>query len=287
MTEPTLRSRLMEEFDSLPRQIRLAAQWILDNPRDVALLSMREQARKAGVAPASMTRLAQRMGFDGYEELRDVHAERIRRGETEFSSKAEALVARRKSEGDGALAFDLADTLGRHMQALAGPATREAVTDAARVLADARRIYVLGFRSSYPVACHFAYVCSLAGRDARLLDGPGATGADKMRGAGSADAMLAVSVKPYTRAAVELVDYGLGRGLGVVALTDSEVSPLVRRARTSIIVPTGSPSFFHTMTPAFATAEALAAILAASAGDEALEAVRQMEQQFHDLSTHV
>jgi DNA-binding MurR/RpiR family transcriptional regulator len=173
------------------------------------------------------------------------------------------------------------------METLAAPAILDAVTAAAGLLSRARRVYVLGFRSSYPVACHFAYVHSLAGGDARLLDAPGGTGADRLRGAGRDDAMLAISVKPYTRAAVELVDYALTRDLAVVALTDSPVSPLVGRARTAIIVPTTSPSFFHTMTPAFATAEALAAMLAAAAGEAALSAVREMEHQFDDLSTHI
>src|SRR5690606_24333350 len=131
MSDPSLRARLMAEFDSMPRQIRTAAQWVVDNPRDVALLSMREQAKKAGVTPASMTRLAQRMGFEGYDGLRDVYAERIRRGEAEFSSKAEALVARRTSEGDAALALDLADTLGRHMLRLADPDMIDSVKEAA------------------------------------------------------------------------------------------------------------------------------------------------------------
>ena len=88
MSEPAFRSRLLEAYQAMPRQLRAAAQWVLDNPRDVALLTMREQARRAGVTPASMTRLAQRMGLDGYEDLRALHAESLRRGETEFSDKA-------------------------------------------------------------------------------------------------------------------------------------------------------------------------------------------------------
>jgi hypothetical protein len=83
-----------------------------------------------------------------------------------------------------------------------------------------------------------------------------------LREAKEGDALLAVSVKPYTRAAIELVDYAAAKGLEVVAITDSVVSPLVARARAAIVVPTESPSFFHTMTPAFAVAEALAAMLA-------------------------
>ncbi|MBN9044593.1 MAG: MurR/RpiR family transcriptional regulator [Rhizobiales bacterium] len=287
MLETAFRSRLLESFGTMPRQLRAAAQWVLDNPRDVALLSMREQAKRAGVLPASMTRLAQRMGFDGYDDLRDLYAEGLRRGETEFSGKAEALVARRRQGGDGALAVDLAETLERHMAALCRPDALDAVTAAATALAGAGRIYVLGYRSSYPVACHFAYVYGLAGGSVLLLDGPGGTGSDALREAKKGDALLAVSVKPYTRAAVELADYALDMGLDIVAITDSVVSPLVARARASVIVPTESPSFFHTMAPAFAVAEALAAMLAASAGERALEAVRAMERQFENLSTHV
>jgi DNA-binding MurR/RpiR family transcriptional regulator len=287
MLEPAFRSRLLEAYEAMPRQLRAAAQWVLDNPRDVALLSMREQAKRAGVTPASMTRLAQRMGFDGYEGLRALYAERLRRGETEFSGKAEALVARRRQDGDGALAFDLAETLERHMAGLCRPDALDAVTEAATVLARARRVHVLGYRSSYPVACHFAYVYGLAGGSVRLLDGPGGTGPDALREATGDDVLLAVSVKPYTRAAVELADYAVTLGLPVVTITDSVVSPLVARARAAIIVPTESPSFFHTMAPAFAAAEALAAILAATAGESALDAVRAMERQFESLSTHI
>jgi DNA-binding MurR/RpiR family transcriptional regulator len=173
------------------------------------------------------------------------------------------------------------------MAALCRPAALDAVTAAVATLAGARHIHVLGYRSSYPVACHFAYVYGLAGGSVRLLDGPGGTGPDALREAAKGDVLLAVSVKPYTRAAVELVDYALTMGLDVVAITDSVVSPLVARARAAIVVPTDSPSFFHTMTPAFAVAEALAAMLAASAGESALDAVRAMERQFESLSTHI
>ena len=158
MLESAFRSRLLEAYQAMPRQLRAAAQWVLDNPRDVALLTMREQARRAGVSQASMTRLAQRMGLEGYEDLRGLYAERLRRGETEFSEKAGALVERRRQEGDGALAFDLIETLERHLASLCRPSALEELTEAAAVLAAAGRVHALGFRSSYTVGYHFAFV---------------------------------------------------------------------------------------------------------------------------------
>lgn len=58
-----LEKRIVHAFDALSGQLRIAARYVLDRPRDVALLSMREQARQAEVQPATMTRLAKHLGL--------------------------------------------------------------------------------------------------------------------------------------------------------------------------------------------------------------------------------
>jgi DNA-binding MurR/RpiR family transcriptional regulator len=283
-----LQADLLAAFDRIPKQLQSAARWTLDHPEDVALLTVREQAKRAGVVPATMTRLAQRLGFDGFDAVRDLYAENLRRrASSVFSPKAEALVARRKATGEASLAHDLVDTLVHQLAGLAGPAALGRLAAAVEVLAKARRVFVLGARSCYPVAFHFAYVFGLAGGAVHLLDGPGGTGSDALRAGRKGDALLAISVRPYTRTTVEITRYAARRGLAVVALTDSAVSPLARAASAAIVVPTESPSFFHTVTPAFAVVEALAALLAAAGGKAALTAVREIEEQMRALSTHV
>ena len=283
-----LHAEIVAVFDRIPRQLQAAARWVLDHPQDVALLTVREQAKRAGVVPATMTRLAQRLGLDGYDAVRDLYAESLRRRASSFfSPKAEALVARRKRSGEASLAHDLVDALVHQLAGLAGPATLGQLAGAVGVIAPARRVFVLGQRSAYPVAFHFAYVFGLAGGQVRLLDSPGGTGSDALRDAQKGDALVAISVKPYTRTTVEVTRHAARRGVAVVAITDSAVSPLAQAAHATVLVPTESPSFFHTMTPAFAVAEALAALLAAAGGETALTAVRDIEAQMRSLSTHV
>ena len=288
MADAPLHAEMLAVFDRIPRQLQAAARWALDHPQDVALLTVREQAKRAGVVPATMTRLAQRLGFDGYDAVRDLYAESLRRrASAVFLPKAEEMVARRKLKGEASLAHDLIDTLVHQMAGLAQADALARLAAAVDVLAKARRVHVLGLRSCYPVAFHFAYVFGLAGGRVRLLDAPGGTGADALRDADKGDALLAISVKPYTRTAVEIARYAARRGVAVVAITDSAVSPLARLAGAAILVPTESPSFFHTVTPAFAVVEALAALLAAAGGEAALTAVREIEEQMRSLSTHV
>ncbi len=100
MPKTSIADRLIGLFDQLPAQHRVAARWLIDHPDDVALLSMREQAKRAGVPPATMTRLAQRLGFDGFDGLRDVYAATLRGRADDFRGRTEELQARRELDGE-------------------------------------------------------------------------------------------------------------------------------------------------------------------------------------------
>src|SRR5438552_14344607 len=104
MDHGPLADQIIKTFDTMSGQLQAAARYVLERPRDVALLSMREQARQAGVQPATMTRFAQRLGLDGYEVVRALHAEAIRTGGLGFAGKAGTQVASQKLRGDRALA---------------------------------------------------------------------------------------------------------------------------------------------------------------------------------------
>jgi DNA-binding MurR/RpiR family transcriptional regulator len=285
MGDAAVAALLKSGFEGLSPQLQEAARWVVDHPADVALLTTREQARRAGVAPATMTRLAQRIGLKGYDEIRKLYAEAVRQRPESFRARAEELLQRRDTEGDAALAHDVLSSLARHLQALTSPESIERFTAAAKLIAGAERVFCLGLRSSFAVAYIFHYVRSLFGASSVLIDGAGGTGVDLLRTIGSADVMLAISVKPYTRHTVHAARYSRARGVKIVAVTDSEMSPLAALADETLIVRTETPSFFHTMAPAFATVECLAALVAARRGSQTLAAVAASEKQFAAFDT--
>ena len=285
MGDAALVGLLKSGFDSLSPQLQEAARWVIDHPADVALLTTREQARRVGVAPATMTRLAQRIGLKGYDEIRKLYAEAVRRRPESFRARAEELLQRRDTEGDAALVHDVLSSLAHHLQALTSAESIERFTAAAKLIAGAERVFCLGLRSSFAVAYIFHYVRSLFGASSVLVDGAGGTGVDLLRTIGSADVMLAISVKPYTRHTVHAARYSRARGVRIVAVTDSEMSPLAALAEETLIVRTETPSFFHTMAPAFAAVECLAALVAARRGSQTLAAIAASEKQLAAFDT--
>jgi len=280
-------SRLKAGFDSLSPQLREAARWVIDHPADVALLSMREQARRAGIPPATLTRLAQRLGLQGYDSVRKLYAEAVRQRPQDYRGRAEELLERRDSEGDPALVQDIFASLAEHLQNLSEPAAVERFTAAADLIASANRVFCLGQRSSFSVAYIFHYVRSLFGSNSVLIDSPGGIGIDALRAIGPKDVLLAISVNRYVRHTVEAAKFAKDQGARVVALTDSEISPLIAFADEAILVRTETPSFFHTMAPAFAAVECLAALVAARRGRETLAALDESERQLAAFGTYV
>jgi DNA-binding MurR/RpiR family transcriptional regulator len=287
MDRGPLTEQIIKKFDDMPAQLQAGARFVLDRPRDVALLSMREQARQAGVQPATMTRLAKRLGMDGYDEVRELYAAAVRDGGLGFAGKAGVQVISQKLKGDRALAADMLKSVAKQIEQLATPASLERLVAAAKALASARRIYCLGLRSSHSVAWHLHYVLTLVGDRSTNIDGIGATGPDALARATSRDVLLVASVLPYTRLTVELAEYAVARGIEVVAITDSEVAPLAQIAQHVVIVPTESPSFFHAMSPAFAAAEVLGAVIAGRGGDDALASIRHSDGHLSALNTHL
>lgn len=284
---PHLLQRVQEDYARLPAQAQHVARWLVEHPDDVALLSAREQAKSLGVAPATLTRFAQHFGFSGYDALRRVSQRRLRARAGAFAPEARRMVARRKASGAAALAQGVVDAIAGNIDALRDNETPARLQKAAQLLSRGRRIYVLGSRSSYPVAYHFFYIASFGGAPVSLVDGPGGIGVDALRGAGAGDVMFAVSVVPYARATVEAVAHAAARRVGVIALTDSPLSPLAARARAVLTVPTATPSFFHSMTAAFAVAETLAALVVAERGPQALDAVRRADQELRSLYAYL
>lgn len=287
MVRGPLTDTIVDGFDDMSKQLQAAARYILDNPREVALLSMREQARRGEVQPATMTRLAKHLGFGGYEDVRQLYADFLRGDGADFAPRVDAQAQNQRLKGDPALAAEILRAVGSHIAELADPSALEDLVEAARLIERARRVYCLGQRSSYPVAWHLHYMLSLAGGNAAMLESVGGIGPDALSSATREDVAVAVSVLPYTRQTVEIADYARSLGVKIVAVTDSPVSPLAQLASVTIVVATESPSFLHTMAPAFTVAEMLGALVAGHGGDEAREAIARADRQSAALKTHI
>jgi DNA-binding MurR/RpiR family transcriptional regulator len=280
-----IRDQIVAAFDKMPSQLRQAARYILDHPGEVPLVSMRELSRLAGVQPATMTRLAKFLGLTGFEDLRASYAAALR-------SRVDGLTARAlrtadQTAGAEGIAPRMMLGLSAQIARLGEPDTLARMQAVADRLASARRVFVLGLRACHLVAWHFSYVATLLGEQAVHLDGPAGTSGDGLMRAAPGDAMLVISIDPYSRQTIELTELARAKGVAIVTITDSEISPLVALSEHAIFCATESQGFFHTLVPLLAVSEVLCALLASRNRAKAVASLQNADKQLLELNTYV
>ena len=275
--------RLTRAFDSLPPKLGRAARWLIDHSADVALLSMREQARSAGVSAPTMVRLARALGLADYAALRRPFQEAMVAGGAgsvspgRFGRRASALQSAPAGSRIGRLAHAIVEAQVddvRSLETLNSPAQIEAVVKA---IARARRVGFLGVRSSFAIAFYFRYGYNLIATNGVLFDGLGGFLLDQAEALERGDALVAVSQSPYSAPTVRAIEAAERRGVTVIALTDSELSPLARLATHRLLLRTESLSFFPSMIAPLALVEVLLAGLAAQGGRKVLRRLADVD----------
>ena len=278
--------RLAAEYDTLSPQLQRAARYVIDHADDVALLSMRSLAGVAQVHPSTMLRLAREFGYDSYNAFRAPFQEKVRSRPSGYLARAKDLQERGEDNENAQLLNEQLNSGMANLRETMESNGEEQFSAAATVLSEARRIYVVGLRSCFPVAFYFHYVGRLISDNVVLMDGHGGTFADSLRNFGEGDVVFAISFDPYTLEAVQAVEFAKSRGGKIVTLTDSLVSPLARAADEVLIVRNQSPSFFDSIAPALSATETLLELMVARGGGKVLKAIEESEAQLEGFDTY-
>jgi DNA-binding MurR/RpiR family transcriptional regulator len=268
---------LDSHFDALSPELQRAARWVRAHPAELGLQSMRQSARAAGVAPATMTRLAQALGLGGFDAMRRPAMAAFARSVGGQGSEP------MNPAGDALEPFQAQPALARaqagNLASVAVHNPAPSLAAAAQRILQARSVLFLGLRASFGTAYHLHYTCDWLRPGTALATDPGGAWADRLAALEPADLLVAVSQAPYTVHTVEAVQHTAARGVPVLALTDSALSPLARAATQSLLFDAASPAFFHSMTGAQALAETLMHALAEQGGEAVVQRLAQRQKQ--------
>ena len=128
---------------------------------------------------------------------------------------------------------------------------------AVRILASAPQIHVLAQRRAFPVACYLAYALNQLELPAHLLDGLGGMLGEFAHTIRAGDALLVASFRNYTPAVVETALACRARGVSVIAITDSALSPLKPAADVCFELGDDSTRPFRSLVAPLCLAQAL------------------------------
>jgi len=135
---------LTAELDTLTPELRKAASYVLENPNDVSVSSIREIAGAARVKPNTLVRMARNFGFEGYEDFREPFREEIRQGRASFPDRARWLQSLSKGGRLGPLYADMVSSAIRNIEDTFSGINVEQLKEAAEAIWHSRQTFTLG-----------------------------------------------------------------------------------------------------------------------------------------------
>ena len=278
-------SRIEDRFDQLSDALQHAARWATHHPADVCFLSLREQARRANVVPPTMTRLAKALGYRTFRDYQDDFRNHVAWGSADFAARAKRMQQRARdtrSDVDRLGQLQVAD-----VESLAPLNPPDRVRNVAALLLHAPSVAFLGFRSSHSVALHAHYLYSMLVGSAALLEDRYGTLIENVAALPKNATLVGVGLAPYSRQTVDAVEHAARRGVSVVAITDSDLSPLARASVARLLFEPASSSFFHSIVAAHALVERLMAEVATLGGRKVIFRLRARETLLRDAGAYV
>ena len=278
--------RLAGELSELTPEARKAATYVLENPRDVGVSTVREIAEAARVKPNTVVRMARQVGFDGYEDFREPFREAIRKGAADFPERARWLQDIRKSGALGDLYADMVQGALRNVEDTFAGITADDLSTAAQTIWKSRNVFTLGVGVNNSNARNFTYLASTGMVQFHAIPKPGSTPIDDLAWADGRDVLIAITCKPYRREVVEAVEIAKEQGMSIIGLSDSPASPIIRAADHGFVVSAETPQFFPSSVSTIALLETLLSFVIAVASDEVVTRVETFHRRRHQLGIY-
>ncbi len=271
-------NQILDSFSSLSPKLQAAARFVVDHPSEVVIASMRSVAERAGEQPATLVRLAQQLGYSGWPDLKSALAHDLGLHHDSYGQRAKSLAARgRSAELPGELFVAQHQNLKTTEMQCA-----DSLHQAASLLRRAETVHIAGFRASYPIAYALFYGYRLFRNTVQLIDGQSGGLEMQVRLFESKDVLVVTSFAPYSRESLLVAEAAKAAGLQIIALTDSQASPLAFDADVTVLFSIASPSFFPSVVAGVALTEALLELLVADAGKSVAQKIERAEQElFH------
>lgn len=250
MNDVTIGQRIDRRYAALSPQEQRAADVVLDHLDDLAVYSASEIAQLSGVSKATVSRLVRSLGYQDFAQVRA--QARTLRGLGSPMGRA-----RPATDPGAARAAHLAAERHNLEHMLEG-LTDGRLDTAARLLAAAQQVAVLGRRNSYPVALHLRQqLAQVRGRVA-LLPVPGQSLGEDLADLGEPDAAVLVGFRRRPQGFTRLLDALLARRVPVILIGDDSLAPRAEHVACFLAAPLDSPSAFDSYAAAMSLAQLLA-----------------------------
>lgn len=268
-----LLKRFENELATYSKTQKRIAEYILENYDKAAFMTAGRLAANTGASESTVVRFAAELGYDGYpamqRDLQDV-----------IKNKLTAM-QRIELTGDKVRA-DVVDAVLRadaeNIIATIDKIDREEFNKVCECILSAKSIYIIGVRASSALAQFLGFYLNLIFPNVHVISTISVSEVfEQVLRISSDDVFIGVSFPRYSKRTLNAMKFAHSRGAKVIALTDSESSPLCKYADYKMTARSGMVSFADSLAAPLSLINALIAALSIKKENEVVEMLSNLE----------
>jgi DNA-binding MurR/RpiR family transcriptional regulator len=249
-----------ERHDEMSKTYQRIAEFLTQNPNEVAVQSVNSIAASCGIHASSFVRFAQYLGYKGFKQLQVLFQIRLSTAAPGFEARKKALEGELSVREDRSELGFLKELVVRDiasLQDLLDKINGQDLAKAAQMIEAADTIYLIGQLRAEPVVNLLRYILTMLGRPCVLLDASGGLATHMARNIKQTDLILAVSFRFYANEVVNIVEEASKKGVPIISISDSTLSPLMKPSKILFAVPEHEYTFSRSLAAPMCLAQAL------------------------------
>ena len=254
---------------------RLIARFILDSYDKAAFMTASRLGKTVNVSESTVVRFAAELGYDGYPAMQKALQEMIR---NKLTSIQRIEVSNDRIGNQDIVSMVMQSDIEKIRMTLE-ETDRASFAAAVDAIVSARRIYLLGVRSATAIASFMGFYFNLIFPNVVLMQVTAVSEVfEQMLHIGPEDVIIGISFPRYSRRTVKAMEFARDQHATVIAITDSQTSPLAPIADHTLMAKSDMASFVDSLVAPLSLVNALIVALGRRMDNDLSATFGQLEQ---------
>ncbi|MGF7431628.1 MurR/RpiR family transcriptional regulator [Thermoanaerobacterium thermosaccharolyticum] len=274
--------RIQNNYTQLSKSQKIIAEYIINHYDKAAFMTAAKLGNSINISESTVVRFANTLGYDGYPELQSALQELIKNKLTTVQRLEMTDETDEISILNNVLKSDI-ENIKETKEEIDKNSFKEVVDN----IFKAKKIYIIGFRSSTAIAEYLGFYLNLILENVILVK-PGISDVfEQMLRVDSNDLVIGIGFPRYSKRTLEVLKYAKSQNAKIVAITDSLISPLTEIADEILLAKSNMASFVDSLVAPLSLINALIVSVGIREKDKITDTFEKLENIWNEYEIYL
>lgn len=270
-----LLKQIEESYSSFSKSQKKIADYVITQYDKAAYITAAKLGKEVNVSESTVVRFAITLGYDGFPELQTALREIVK---NKLTSLQRFEIISDKMEDEDILNKVMSGDISK-LKTTMENLDKKAFNNAVNAISKAKTIYILGVRSSSALAAFMGFYFNLMFQNVKIVQTTSISEVfEQILRVEEGDVVIGITFPRYSRRTVKALEYAKGRNASVIAITDTEKSPVVTCSDYCLYAKSDTASFVDSLVAPMSIINALIVAVGMQKKDETAVIFDELEK---------